>query len=313
MADGWFFESDGEQQGPIPAVKLRQMAVDGSLSRDTKVMKEGWPDWVAAEKVKGLFTEARTPAPEPPKPKPAPAAPVDDSPFSNLAEPSSPPRGASKRQDDDDEESDYDPPPKPQKSSPSSKTNLQRPKVGKTPSNPFVELPEPPPPPTPRPAPAPPAPVVPQAPVASVQPPPIVAPTPPITVVQNVKLLTHGGQTIHISLPDLAALIRAGEISDSAMIAVETWLPVGTLKTMLSLSSAASPVVPQESKAVSWQEEQARAAFDLDNLKGPANKAPVAFESLETDPSIPFRPVITDDEPVGEVDLDFWTEPEEKR
>ena len=55
MASQWYQVKDGEQVGPYSSPQLRQLALDGELSPDDLVWKEGLADWAPASKVKGLF------------------------------------------------------------------------------------------------------------------------------------------------------------------------------------------------------------------------------------------------------------------
>ena len=54
----FWYESNGEQKGPIPASELKQMAVSGQLLPSDMIWREGQPDWVAGGSVKGLFPSA---------------------------------------------------------------------------------------------------------------------------------------------------------------------------------------------------------------------------------------------------------------
>jgi GYF domain 2 len=55
MADQWHFSINGNQAGPISSSELKQLASSGGLSRNDLVWKDGLPNWIAAEKLKGLF------------------------------------------------------------------------------------------------------------------------------------------------------------------------------------------------------------------------------------------------------------------
>ena len=52
----WFFESNGQQSGPVAFETLRQMITNGQLSPQTLVWKEGLANWTEAGQVRGLFT-----------------------------------------------------------------------------------------------------------------------------------------------------------------------------------------------------------------------------------------------------------------
>jgi hypothetical protein len=66
----FWYESNGEQKGPVPAAQLKQMAMAGELKPTDMIWREGQPDWVAAGTVKGLFPEG-TPGVAPPPPPPS--------------------------------------------------------------------------------------------------------------------------------------------------------------------------------------------------------------------------------------------------
>ena len=67
MAEANFwYESNGEQKGPVPASELKQMAASGQLRPTDMIWREGQPDWVAAGSVKGLFPTAAPGSPPPP-------------------------------------------------------------------------------------------------------------------------------------------------------------------------------------------------------------------------------------------------------
>jgi len=55
MSEEWYYMSNGQQQGPISAIALRQMAAVGMLLPEDMVTKSGMASWVPASRVKGLF------------------------------------------------------------------------------------------------------------------------------------------------------------------------------------------------------------------------------------------------------------------
>ena len=55
MSEEWYYMSNGQQQGPISAIALRQMASVGMLLPEDMVTKSGMASWVPASRVKGLF------------------------------------------------------------------------------------------------------------------------------------------------------------------------------------------------------------------------------------------------------------------
>ena len=54
MAEQWYYEDNGNQNGPIDANEFKKLALAGSLNQ-AKVWKEGMKDWVAAHTIKDLF------------------------------------------------------------------------------------------------------------------------------------------------------------------------------------------------------------------------------------------------------------------
>ena len=70
MGEQWHYTRVGQQFGPVSAAELKRMASSGHLSPTDMVWKAGMPNWVQAEKLKGLFTGApaatATPQHQPP-------------------------------------------------------------------------------------------------------------------------------------------------------------------------------------------------------------------------------------------------------
>jgi hypothetical protein len=58
MGDQWHYNRGGKQAGPVSAAALKQLACSGQLSPADHVWKEGIPNWVRAETIKGLFDAA---------------------------------------------------------------------------------------------------------------------------------------------------------------------------------------------------------------------------------------------------------------
>jgi hypothetical protein len=60
MASEWFYTVNG-QQSPTPAsdAQLKQMATAGQIQPTDMIWKEGMPNWVAANTIKGLFPTSR--------------------------------------------------------------------------------------------------------------------------------------------------------------------------------------------------------------------------------------------------------------
>jgi hypothetical protein len=55
MATQWKFKRGDEEFGPFTSGQLKQLAAGGKLTPDDLVWKDGLPDWVSAQRVKGLF------------------------------------------------------------------------------------------------------------------------------------------------------------------------------------------------------------------------------------------------------------------
>jgi hypothetical protein len=60
MASRWYFEQDGERQGPVTGPQLRAMAKQGLVTPSTLVWREGSEEWVSASTISGLFDPAAT-------------------------------------------------------------------------------------------------------------------------------------------------------------------------------------------------------------------------------------------------------------
>ncbi|NWK56397.1 DUF4339 domain-containing protein [Verrucomicrobiaceae bacterium N1E253] len=60
----WHYtDSSGQQQGPISADALQQLAINGSITTETQVWTEGMDEWAPASQVEGLISE-QAPAPD---------------------------------------------------------------------------------------------------------------------------------------------------------------------------------------------------------------------------------------------------------
>ena len=58
MADrSWFFASQGQQQGPFPEAKLRELIATGKVTPETLVWTEGMANWQKAGDVPGLLAD----------------------------------------------------------------------------------------------------------------------------------------------------------------------------------------------------------------------------------------------------------------
>jgi hypothetical protein len=51
----WFYRQKGQQQGPVPSQKIKELAANGSLHPDDLVWREGMKEWAPASSVKGLI------------------------------------------------------------------------------------------------------------------------------------------------------------------------------------------------------------------------------------------------------------------
>jgi len=74
-SDEWYYTVNGEKAGPISSAKLKQLSLEGKLSPDDHVWKEGMSDWRPASTIKGLFDVPSSAAPIIPPPVVRPAPP----------------------------------------------------------------------------------------------------------------------------------------------------------------------------------------------------------------------------------------------
>ena len=58
MASEWFYQAVGKQVGPISGAELQNLVGRGVVTSDTLVWRHGLGEWVAASRVRGLFSEA---------------------------------------------------------------------------------------------------------------------------------------------------------------------------------------------------------------------------------------------------------------
>ena len=70
MSQQWYHVKNGQRHGPVPAERLKTLAVSGDLQRTDLVWREGMPQWVQAGTVGGLFPPAPS-APPPPATPPS--------------------------------------------------------------------------------------------------------------------------------------------------------------------------------------------------------------------------------------------------
>jgi hypothetical protein len=55
MASQWYYRAEGQTVGPVSSSELRRLALEGRITRDTRVRKGSDGEWVPAERVNGLF------------------------------------------------------------------------------------------------------------------------------------------------------------------------------------------------------------------------------------------------------------------
>ena len=69
MADrSWFYASEGQQQGPYPETRLRELIAGGSITADTLVWTDGMAGWQRAGEIAGLMSGSGPVAPAAPRP-----------------------------------------------------------------------------------------------------------------------------------------------------------------------------------------------------------------------------------------------------
>ncbi len=69
MKNGWYYNVEGEQKGPVTLGDLEAALRDGEISRQTLVWRKGMPGWKTlddAEELQTLFENAPPPLPPPP-------------------------------------------------------------------------------------------------------------------------------------------------------------------------------------------------------------------------------------------------------
>lgn len=64
MASMWYLARDGQQFGPFSSRQLKEFVTSGRLQAEDLVWKEGMSTWVAASRIKGLFTHPTSEAEE---------------------------------------------------------------------------------------------------------------------------------------------------------------------------------------------------------------------------------------------------------
>jgi hypothetical protein len=78
MATLWYYGRAGQKLGPVSSAQLKDLAASGNLGPADLVWKDGMAEWVAANRIKGLFAEAAADCP-PPMPPSMPMNPVAQS------------------------------------------------------------------------------------------------------------------------------------------------------------------------------------------------------------------------------------------
>jgi hypothetical protein len=72
MNDQWYYFAQGVQQGPVSLSRIRELVLDGTVSRASEIWKQGTPDWVPLAKVDEL-RDLCTPTPRSAVHAPGPA------------------------------------------------------------------------------------------------------------------------------------------------------------------------------------------------------------------------------------------------
>lgn len=100
----WFYASaNGERLGPVSIAELSSLAGRGMVGAKTLVWNPGYPDWIPAEQIADLLTEARDAAPSIPAPSEEPESgddvlprptPVSESPASAATQDFKPRKGS---------------------------------------------------------------------------------------------------------------------------------------------------------------------------------------------------------------------------
>lgn len=75
MSQEWYYEDNGNREGPVTPAALRQLADAGRIRPDTRVWRQGMAQWAPAKAIKGLFADALPASPSslpPPAAAPAP-------------------------------------------------------------------------------------------------------------------------------------------------------------------------------------------------------------------------------------------------
>jgi hypothetical protein len=66
MGEQWHYSRGGKRAGPVSPAELKHLASNGQLLPSDMVWKEGMPDWLPAEMLKGLFAAPSAAPVEPP-------------------------------------------------------------------------------------------------------------------------------------------------------------------------------------------------------------------------------------------------------
>jgi len=73
MSKQWYYNRGGKTGGPVSDAELKQLVSNGQLSPSDTVWKQGFPTWVAADKIQGLFAAPSASAAAPLASAPSPA------------------------------------------------------------------------------------------------------------------------------------------------------------------------------------------------------------------------------------------------
>lgn len=57
MSQEWYYEDNGNREGPVMPAVLKQLADAGRIRPDTRVWRQGMARWAPAKATKGLFAD----------------------------------------------------------------------------------------------------------------------------------------------------------------------------------------------------------------------------------------------------------------
>lgn len=80
MSQDWYYEDNGQRQGPVSPAMLKKLADSGQIRPETRVWRPGMAQWAEARAIRGLFPGGQPAAPAPTAAPARPAAPSAASP-----------------------------------------------------------------------------------------------------------------------------------------------------------------------------------------------------------------------------------------